>query len=309
MSLKTVSRVINAEAGVAPATAARVTEAIAALGFERNDLARSLRQGRSSSTLGPRDRGRRQPVLLGGRPGRRGRRARARLPAHHRLRAARTPSASASWSARCCGRRVDALLIVPAGPDHRYIARRAPARVFLDRPPQRDRRRHRAARQPRRRAPRGRAPARPRPHADRLRRRHARSVYTARERLAGYRAALAAAGARGGPGAVAHAATTTRPHAQAVVERAARAARRAPPDRDLHRQQPQHGRRAARARRPRRRTSRWSASTTSSSPTCSAPPSCAPTPGASASRRPRSPSRGSTATTRPPRDDHGRRPS
>ena len=52
VSLKTVSRVINAEAGVATATAERVGEAIAALGFQRNDLARSLRQGLSSSTLG-----------------------------------------------------------------------------------------------------------------------------------------------------------------------------------------------------------------------------------------------------------------
>src|SRR5215208_1838623 len=52
VSLKTVSRVINAEAGVATATAERVGEAIAALGFQRNDLARSLRHGLSSSTLG-----------------------------------------------------------------------------------------------------------------------------------------------------------------------------------------------------------------------------------------------------------------
>src|SRR5918911_1254853 len=52
VSLKTVSRVINAEPGVAPATATRVTAAIDALGFQRNDLARSLRQGVTSATLG-----------------------------------------------------------------------------------------------------------------------------------------------------------------------------------------------------------------------------------------------------------------
>src|SRR5262245_28592879 len=52
VSLKTVSRVINGEPGVATETAARVTDAIAALGFQRNDLARSLRHGRSSATLG-----------------------------------------------------------------------------------------------------------------------------------------------------------------------------------------------------------------------------------------------------------------
>jgi len=52
VSLKTVSRVINEEASVAPQTAERVTTAIAELGFRRNDLARSLRQGSTSATLG-----------------------------------------------------------------------------------------------------------------------------------------------------------------------------------------------------------------------------------------------------------------
>ena len=51
VSLKTVSRVINEEASVAPHTAARVTEAIAELGFRRNDLARSLRRGSTSATV------------------------------------------------------------------------------------------------------------------------------------------------------------------------------------------------------------------------------------------------------------------
>jgi LacI family transcriptional regulator len=52
VSLKTVSRVINEEASVAPQTAARVTAAIAELGFRRNDLARSLRRGSTSATVG-----------------------------------------------------------------------------------------------------------------------------------------------------------------------------------------------------------------------------------------------------------------
>ena len=51
VSLKTVSRVINDEPNVAPSTAERVNAAIAELGFRRNDLARSLRHGRSSATL------------------------------------------------------------------------------------------------------------------------------------------------------------------------------------------------------------------------------------------------------------------
>ena len=52
VSLKTVSRVINHETAVSSATAERVREAIGELGFRRNDLARSLRQGSTSATLG-----------------------------------------------------------------------------------------------------------------------------------------------------------------------------------------------------------------------------------------------------------------
>ncbi len=134
VSLKTVSRVINAEAGVTPATAERVTAAIAELGFERNDLAASLRPGRSSSTLGlviedvanpfysavaqaveaaARDRG----FLL--------------ITASAREDAERERELVAALLRR----RVDALLIVPAGPDHRYIAAASSHPVFLDRPP------------------------------------------------------------------------------------------------------------------------------------------------------------------------------
>jgi LacI family transcriptional regulator len=52
VSLKTVSRVVNGEAGVGPATAARVTAAIDALGYRRNEIARSLRPGQASATVG-----------------------------------------------------------------------------------------------------------------------------------------------------------------------------------------------------------------------------------------------------------------
>jgi LacI family transcriptional regulator len=51
VSVSTVSNVVNKPAGVDPALAARVTEAIAKLGFVRNDAARQLRTGRSE-TLG-----------------------------------------------------------------------------------------------------------------------------------------------------------------------------------------------------------------------------------------------------------------
>jgi LacI family transcriptional regulator len=137
VSLKTVSRVINGEAAVAPATAERVNGAIAELGFERNDLARSLRHGHSSGTLGlviedvanpfysaiaqavetaARDRG----LLL--------------ITASAR----EDPEREHELVTALLRRRVDALLMVPAGPDHRYVATRngGHARaVFLDRPP------------------------------------------------------------------------------------------------------------------------------------------------------------------------------
>lgn len=51
VALKTVSRVINGEPGVAPETAERVLGAITDLGFRRNDSARLLRTGRTA-TLG-----------------------------------------------------------------------------------------------------------------------------------------------------------------------------------------------------------------------------------------------------------------
>ena len=136
VSLKTVSRVINGEAAVAPATAARVSGAIAELGFERNDLARSLRHGHSSGTLGlviedvgnpfysvvaqavedaARDRG----LLL--------------ITASAR----EDPEREHELATALLRRRVDALLVVPTTRDHRYLLRNGDhvSAVFLDRPP------------------------------------------------------------------------------------------------------------------------------------------------------------------------------
>src|SRR3954470_23011607 len=133
VSLKTVSRVINAEAGVTPATAERVTTAIATLGFERNDLAASLRHGRSSQTLGlviedvanPFYSAVAQAVEAAARE-----RGFLLIPASAREDAERERELVAALLRR----RVDALLIVPAGSDHRYIGATSHP-VFLDRPP------------------------------------------------------------------------------------------------------------------------------------------------------------------------------
>ena len=51
VSIKTVSRVINGERNVAPATVALVEQAIAALDYHPNQFARSLRTG-ASDTIG-----------------------------------------------------------------------------------------------------------------------------------------------------------------------------------------------------------------------------------------------------------------
>src|SRR3954453_21786710 len=122
VSLKTVSRVINAEAGVAPPAAARVAEAIDVLGFERNDLARTLRQGGSSATLGlviedlanPFYATVAQAVEVEGPD-----RGFLLIPAPAREDAERERELAGALLRR----RVDALLIVPAGPDQPYLTR------------------------------------------------------------------------------------------------------------------------------------------------------------------------------------------
>ncbi len=49
VALKTVSRVVNGEPGVGPSTLARVEESIVALGYRRNESARQLRSGRAGT--------------------------------------------------------------------------------------------------------------------------------------------------------------------------------------------------------------------------------------------------------------------
>ncbi|MER6399548.1 LacI family DNA-binding transcriptional regulator [Kitasatospora sp. NPDC001603] len=52
VGLGTVSRVVNASGAVKPATAARVQAAIDELGFQRDEIARALRPGQHSRTIG-----------------------------------------------------------------------------------------------------------------------------------------------------------------------------------------------------------------------------------------------------------------
>lgn len=137
VSLKTVSRVVNDETGVRPATAARVRETIVALGFRRNDMARALRHGQLSRTIGvviedvsnpfysAMSRGveevaRRQKMLvIAG-------------------SSDEDPERERDLLRSLCERRVDGLVIVPAGDDHRYLLPEIQLGthvVFVDRPP------------------------------------------------------------------------------------------------------------------------------------------------------------------------------
>jgi LacI family transcriptional regulator len=194
VSLKTVSRVVNREPGVHAATAARVEAAIADLGFARNDVARSLRHGRAGA-IGLVIEDVANPFYS----------AIARTvedAAHARGHIVITgsceedPEREHQLVHRLLRRSVDALLIVPASSDHRYLEPELAAGtplVFLDRPPggidadtvlldnlggARTAVEHLLAHGHERVAFVGDAPA----------------LHTARERLAGYRRALADAG-------------------------------------------------------------------------------------------------------------------
>lgn len=136
VSLKTVSRVINGEPRVGPETVEKVLKASAALRYERNDLAASLRQGGRSFTVGlviedvanPFYSAIAQAVEES---------ARERSSLLITASAREDPARERELVTALLRRRVDALLVVPTGPNHRYIAGAGfdTTIVFLDRPP------------------------------------------------------------------------------------------------------------------------------------------------------------------------------
>jgi LacI family transcriptional regulator len=135
VALKTVSRVVNNEPGVADEMANRVRSSIAELGFRRNDSARLLRTGQAS-TIGliMEDIGDPFYSAL----------SRAAEDVAHRHGALlligssdEEPARERQMTLSFCARRVDGLIIVPAGTDHRYLLpeiQAGIAAVFLDRP-------------------------------------------------------------------------------------------------------------------------------------------------------------------------------
>lgn len=137
VGVMTVSRVVNGRGGVGPERAARVRQAIEKLNYRHNVTARHLRlTGQSTATIG---------VLL---------EDVANPFAAELLRAVENVMSKQGCLVLCassdrdaarekallsafCARRVDGLIIVPSGPDHRYLlpeVRRGTQVVFADRP-------------------------------------------------------------------------------------------------------------------------------------------------------------------------------
>jgi LacI family transcriptional regulator len=136
VSLKTVSRVVNAEPGVAESTAALVQAAIDELGFRRNEGASHLRRGSTTASLGL--------VLMDVADPFYSTLTRAVEEVALRHRFLVLAGSSDEDMARerelalsLCSRRVDGLLVVPAGTDQTYLEpeiRAGTPVVFVDRP-------------------------------------------------------------------------------------------------------------------------------------------------------------------------------
>lgn len=138
VSLKTASRVMNGEQYVAEATAAKVQAAAAQLGFRRNTIARELRSGARSSSVG---------LIIGDLANpfysriARGAERRLRADGLQLITASseEDPGLEHRLVSDMLERRVSAMLIVTSGSDHGYLdaERRLGTPVaFLDRPPE-----------------------------------------------------------------------------------------------------------------------------------------------------------------------------
>jgi LacI family transcriptional regulator len=137
VSLKTVSRVVNNEPAVAQELVDRVLAAIAELGFRRNDIARNLRSTRVNATVGLLIEEIANPFYAAIAS------VTAEIAAAHNSLLITTSSEEDPERERALlldltSRRVDGLLVVPAGQDHSFLRREidmgTPV-VFLDRPP------------------------------------------------------------------------------------------------------------------------------------------------------------------------------
>ncbi|GAB3568460.1 LacI family DNA-binding transcriptional regulator [Amycolatopsis endophytica] len=136
VSIKTVSRVVNDEPAVHPETAERVLAAIDQLGFRRNLGARNLRRGSTTGTVG-------LVVEDVGNPFyselNRAVEKVATAFGRHVLSGSSEEDSDREreLALEFCSRRVDGLLVVPAGTQHGYLVpemRAGTPVVFVDRP-------------------------------------------------------------------------------------------------------------------------------------------------------------------------------
>jgi LacI family transcriptional regulator len=137
VSLKTVSRVVNGEPNVRPETEERVQRAIRDLGFRRNDAARSLRQQHKPRTVGLVIGDVSNPfyaaIARGAEQVLRGREMLLITGSSDE-----DPEQERHLIRSLLERRVDGLIVAPAASDHRYLLpdmAHGLALVFIDRPP------------------------------------------------------------------------------------------------------------------------------------------------------------------------------
>ena len=136
VSVKTVSRVINHEPGVRPETGVRVRDAVEALGYRANDIARNLRRGRASASIGLTIEDVRNPFYSSIAKAVEGV-ARGHGYVVIIANSDEDPAAERTAVGTLLERRVGGLLMVPAGRDHSYLrgeVRLGTPIVFIDRP-------------------------------------------------------------------------------------------------------------------------------------------------------------------------------
>lgn len=138
VSLKTVSRVLNGEPGVVAGTSERVRAAVCELGFTRNDIAAGLRRrGQVTASVGLIIEDVANP-FYSALTSAVEERARARGHLLFAGNSSADPTQERQLAQAFCARRVDGLIVVPAGDDHSYLATeiaRGTSVVFVDRLP------------------------------------------------------------------------------------------------------------------------------------------------------------------------------
>lgn len=136
VSIKSVSRVLNGEGGVSPATEKRILVVASEIGFRRNDLARTLRRQSTTETIGVMAKHAStrffDGLILGI----------EEVAADHGAlvltATTRTAELQQATLRALSTRRVDGIVVMPTGDDHSFLRTEQAAGlplVFVDRPP------------------------------------------------------------------------------------------------------------------------------------------------------------------------------